>query len=194
MVTASSASYAELQRSGIELGVAPLPHYDDVRGAPHHTMIGGAGLWAMSGHKQAEYRGVARFLSWLARPEIQADWHQRTGYVPLTRAAYEQTAQKGFYATHPGHEIAIKQLLLNQPTRESRGIRLGAFPEIRAIIEEELEAVWDGKKPPKLALDNAAERGNALLRRFESAHGGGAKAASPARSAKPAPKEPRGKK
>lgn len=172
MVTASSASYAELQRSGVELGVAPLPHYDDVRGAPHHTLIGGAGLWAMSGHKPGEYRAVARFLSWLARPEVQAEWHQKTGYVPLTRAAYEQTAQKGFYAANPGHEIAIKQLLLNQPTRESRGIRLGAFPEIRAIIEEELEAVWDGKKPPKLALDNAAERGNALLRRFEQANGG----------------------
>jgi sn-glycerol 3-phosphate transport system substrate-binding protein len=90
--------------------------------------------------------------------------------VPLTRAAYELTAQKGFYKSNPGHEIAIKQLLLNQPTKESRGIRLGDFPEIRAILEQELETVWEGKAPPKLALDRAADRGNQLLRKFESQH------------------------
>jgi sn-glycerol 3-phosphate transport system substrate-binding protein len=173
MVTASSSSYADLRgEAKFDFGVAQLPYYDDIRGAPHHTLIGGAGLWALSGKKPADYRGVARFLAWLARPEVQAEWHQRTGYVPVTRAAYELTAQKGFYRDNPGHEIAIKQLLLTQPTRESRGIRLGEFQAIRAIVEEELETVWDGKAPPKLALDRAAERGNVLLRRFESAHRG----------------------
>ena len=171
MVTASSASAADLRAAAkFDFGVAQLPYYDDIRGAPHHTLIGGAGLWALSGKKAADYRGVARFLGWLARPEVQAEWHQRTGYVPVTRAAYELTAQKGYYKEHPGSEIAIKQLLLNQPTRESRGIRLGEFPAIRAILEEELETVWEGKAPPKLALDRAAERGNVLLRRFEAAN------------------------
>lgn len=171
MLTASSSSAATLLADAkFEVGFAQLPYYDDIRGAPHHTLIGGAGLWAMAGKRPAEYKAVARFLGWLARPEVQADWHQRTGYVPLTRAAYERTAQAGFYRTHPGYEIAIRQLLLNQPTRESRGIRLGSFPAIRAILEEELEAVWEGKVPPKLALDRAAERGNELLRRFEAAH------------------------
>jgi len=174
MVTAASSSYAELRREAkFDFGVAQLPHYDDIRGAPHHTMIGGAALWALAGKKSAEYRGVAKFLAWLARPEVQAEWHQRTGYVPVTRAAYELTAQKGFYRENPGHEIAIKQLLLNQPTRESRGIRLGDFQNIRLILEEELESVWSGKAPPKLALDRAAERGDLLLRKFEREHRGG---------------------
>ena len=186
MVTASSSSYAELRRdAAFDFGVAQLPYYDDIRGAPHHSMIGGAGLWAMAGKKAAENRATAKFLAWLARPEVQADWHQRTGYVPVTRAAYELTAQKGFYKENPGHEIAIKQLLLNQPTRESRGIRLGELQAIRAIIEEELEAVWEGKVPPKLALDQAAARGDVLLRKFEREHRGGTEAGRPA---------PRGKK
>ena len=171
MVTASSASYAELRaQAKFDFGVAQLPYYDDIRGAPHHTLIGGGGLWALGGKKPAEYRALAKFLAWLARPEVQAEWHQSTGYVPVTRAAYELTAQSGFYRQNPGHEIAIKQLLLNQPTKESRGIRLGEFPEIRAILEQELETVWEGKVPPKLALDRAADRGNQLLRRFEAAN------------------------
>ena len=153
-------------------------------------MIGGAGLWVLAGKKTAEYRGVAKFLAWLARPEVQAEWHQRTGYVPVTRAAYELTAQKGFYKDSPGHEIAIRQLLLNQPTRESRGIRLGEFQQIRTILEEELESVWDGRVAPKLALDRAAERGDLLLRKFEREHRAWAEPGVPARTPrgpKPAP-------
>lgn len=171
MVTASSASYAALRAEAkFDFGAAQLPHYDDIKGAPHHTLIGGAGLWTLGGKKPNEYRAAAKFLAWLAQPAVQAEWHQATGYVPVTRAAYDLTAQSGFYKQNPAHEIAIKQLLLNAPTRESRGIRLGEFPEIRAILEQELEQVWEGKIPPKLALDRAADRGNQLLRKFEAAN------------------------
>jgi len=168
MVTTASSSYAQLRSAAkFDFGAAQLPYYDDIKGAPNHSLINGGGLWAMAGKTPAENRGMARFLAWLAKPDIQAEWHQRTGFVPVTRAAYERTAQSGFYKANPGHEIAIRQLLLNQPTRESRGIRLGNFAAIRAIIEEELEPVWEDKVPPKLALDRAAERGDALLRKFE---------------------------
>ncbi len=189
MLTAASSSAAELRRAaGFDFGVAQLPYYDDVKGAPHHSLIGGAGLWVLAGKASGDYRGVAKFLAYLARPQVQAEWHQRTGYVPVTRAAYELTRDQGFYAVHPGQEIAIRQLLLNSPTRESRGIRIGEFQKIREIIEEELESVWDGKKPPKLALDNAAERGNELLRKFELAHRGGVEPEVPARTSRRAKK------
>ena len=182
MVTASSSSYADLRREAkFDFGTAQLPYYDDVRGAPHHTMIGGAALWVLAGGKSAEYRGVAKFIAWLARPEVQAEWHQRTGYVPVTRAAYERTAQSGFYKEHPGHEIAIRQLMLNHPTQESRGIRLGEFQQIRWILEEELEGVWKGEVAPKLALDRAAERGDVLLRRFELENRKGSEPTAPQR-------------
>lgn len=169
MLTASSASYAALRREmQFEFAVATLPYYDDVRGAPHHSLIGGAGLWLLAGRPAAEVRGAVKFLAFLARPEIQAEWHQRTGFVPVTQAAYERTRAQGFYDAHPGHEVAIRQLLLQKPAREARGIRLGAFAAIRAILEDELELVWRGEKAPRDALDEAAERGNALLRRFEA--------------------------
>ncbi|NGE72137.1 sn-glycerol-3-phosphate ABC transporter substrate-binding protein, partial [Escherichia coli] len=46
-------------------------------------------------------------------------------------------------------------------------IRLGNFPQIRQVIDEELESVWAGKKAPKETLDTAVARGNELLVRFE---------------------------
>ena len=95
MVTAASSSYAQLRSEAkFDFGVAQLPYYDDIRGAPHHSLISGGGLWAAAGKTHAEYRGVARFLAWLARPEIQAEWHQRTGYVPVTRAAYRSEERR----------------------------------------------------------------------------------------------------
>jgi sn-glycerol 3-phosphate transport system substrate-binding protein len=190
MLTAASSSSAGLRRSAnFDFGVAQLPFYDDVKGAPHHSLIGGAGIWVLAGRKSGDYRGAARFLAFLARPEVQAEWHQRTGYVPVTHAAYEYTQKQGFYDVHPGQRIAIQQLLLNAPSRESRGIRLGEFPKIREILEEELEKVWDGSVPPKLALDNAAERGNTLLRKFEQANRGGVEPGVPVRTKRRAAKK-----
>jgi sn-glycerol 3-phosphate transport system substrate-binding protein len=165
MLTSSSASYAGLRKAAhFDLAVAQLPYYDDFDDAPQNTLIGGSALWPLSGHPAAEYRGVASFLTYLSRPDVQAEWHQRTGDVPLTRAAYELTRKQGFYRSHPWHEIAVRQLSL-EPTEDSRGIRLGNLRSIRGIIDEELESVWSGSKSPLDALNAAVRRGNLLLER-----------------------------
>ena len=182
MLTAASSSSADLRRlAKFDFGVGQLPYYDDIKGAPHHSLIGGGGLWALAGKKPAEYRAAAKFLAWLMRPEVQAEWHQRTGYVPVTQAAYELTREQGFYGAHPGQEIAIKQLL-RSAKGDSRGIRLGDFEHVRAILDEELEGAWNDTVPPKLALDRAAERGNEVLRRFERENRGGAEPPTPKRA------------
>ncbi len=170
LLTASSSSYANLRRAArFDFGVAQLPYYDDFPDAPQNTLIGGAGLWAMGGKTRAEYRAVAAFITYLSKPEVQAHWHQTTGYVPITKAAYELTEKSGFYLSHPGHQVAVRQLLLRNPTSESKGIRLGHFLQIRSIIEEELEAVWADRKTPLDAVNAAVERGNALLEQFDRA-------------------------
>ena len=155
--------------------MSQLPYYEDVKGAPQNTIIGGASLWVMGGKKPAEYKGVAKFFTFLSSPAIQAEWHQKTGYVPITKAAYELTKKEGFYEKNPGTDVAIQQLSLHTPTVNSKGIRLGYFPQIRTILDEELEAVWAQKKGPKQALDDAVERGNAELVKFERANKKGAR-------------------
>jgi sn-glycerol 3-phosphate transport system substrate-binding protein len=164
LLTASSASYDRLRDAAqFDFGVAQLPYYDDFDDAPQNTLAGGSGLWVIAGLPAAEYRGVARFLAYLSSIDVQAFWHQRTGYVPITAAAYELSRRQGFYRGHPEHEIAVRQLLLKQPTEDSRGVRLGELRRIRGIIHEELEAVWSGAKPPLEALNTAVRRGNLLL-------------------------------
>jgi len=81
----------------------------------------------LKGRPIAEYKGVAKFFVFLSRPEIQARWHQASGYLPITRAAYELTRKQGFYDRNPGTEISIKQITLKEPTANTKGLRLGSF-------------------------------------------------------------------
>ncbi|GGE81304.1 sn-glycerol-3-phosphate ABC transporter substrate-binding protein UgpB [Stappia taiwanensis] len=169
--TESSAGYAGVKaEADFAFDIRPLPYWAGTEGAPQNTIIGGASLWVMAGHKDEEYAGVAEFLNFLSSADIQASWHQNTGYLPITMAAYEQTKDAGFYKENPGTDIAILQMTGKAPTANSKGLRLGSFDQIRGIIDEELEAVWSGDKTAQAALDNAVARGNQLLRRFEQAN------------------------
>ena len=173
MLTASSASYGNLVRGvKFDLAVLPLPYYDDINEAPYNTLMGGASLWAMTGKTAAEYKGVARLFAYLSQAEVQAAWHQNTGYLPITRAAYDLTRKSGYYEKNPGTDVPMRELLAAKrvPQAFSRGIRLGNHLLIRAVVDEELEQAWAAVKPPKQALDDAVKRGNDLLRRFERAN------------------------
>jgi sn-glycerol 3-phosphate transport system substrate-binding protein len=166
----SSATRADIKaNSKFEVGYGIMPYWPDVAGAPQNTIIGGATLWVLRDRPRAEYKGVAKFFSFLSKPEVQAAWHQNTGYLPITRAAFELTRKQGFYDRNPGADISIEQITLKPPTENSKGLRLGSFVLIRDVIDDELEQAFSGKKSAQAAMDSAVERGNRLLRQFERA-------------------------
>jgi sn-glycerol 3-phosphate transport system substrate-binding protein len=172
MLTGSSGLYGNAKKNAkFAFGLAPLPSYPDVPGTPQNTVIGGASLWVMSGKPADHYKGVASFFNYLSSPEVQSASHKRTGYLPITTAAYELTEKSGFYKENPGTDVAVTQMI-RKTTDKSRGIRLGNLLQIRTIIDEELEQVWGGKKSAKEALDAAVQRGNEQLEKFEKANKG----------------------
>jgi len=165
MLTDSTSAYGDIARNArFDYAISPLPHHDDARGAPANTLIGGASLWVIAGKSLDEYKGVARFLNFLSQREVQAEWHQQTGYLPITRAAHELSRRQGYYDRHPGIDSPLQAMIARPQGVHSRGIRLRHFVAIRAIIDEELEAVWSGDKPAARALADVVERGDRLLR------------------------------
>jgi sn-glycerol 3-phosphate transport system substrate-binding protein len=170
-MTLNSSAYYGLAKAGAKFpfGLGELPYYPDVKGAPQNSIIGGASLWVMSGKTAKEYKGVAEFLSFLSTTPQQVRWHETTGYLPITKAAYEATRASGFYEKNPGLDLPIIQMTGKPPTENSRGLRFGNFLQIRDIIAEELEGAFSGKETAQQALDNAVRRGNVLLRQFEAA-------------------------
>ena len=164
---------------------AELPHW----GAPYKkatSIIGGATLWVLKGKPQAEYRGVARFLDFLARPEQQMWWHVNTGYLAISNTAVRNLEQGYHFVKQPKQYTAFAQLTGLPPTppaamkdkkgpapkpervatANSSGLRLGSFVQIREVIESELENVFAGKKTAKQGLDDAVAKSNALLKEF----------------------------
>ena len=171
MLTSSTGAQANIRRNAkFDWSVNFLPYYDDVPGAPQNSIIGGASLWVMAGKTNNAYKGVAKFFAFLSRPEVQEDWHVSTGYVPITMAAYQLTRKSGYYDKNPGADVAVKQLTYKAPTANSKGLRFGNYVQGREVIEEEMEAVFSGKKDAKTALDEAVKRGNEILRKFEAAN------------------------
>ena len=170
IITNSSGSLATIKKyAKFNFGTGMMPYDASVKGAPQNAIIGGASLWVLSGKDPAVYKGVAKFLAYLSSAPVAAKWHQDTGYLPITTAAYDLTRQQGFYEKNPGSDTAIRQMLNKPPLPFTKGLRLGNMPQIRTVIDEELEQVWAQKKTPQQALDSSVSRGDELLRRFEKA-------------------------
>jgi sn-glycerol 3-phosphate transport system substrate-binding protein len=146
---------------------APMPYYPDAAGAPQNSIIGGASLWVMRGKKPEEYKGVAKFFAFLSETDRQVYLHEESGYLPITKAAYEKTKADGFYQKNPVLETPLKELTNKEPTENSRGLRFGNMVQMRDVWAEEIEAALAGQKTAKEALDAAVARGNAILRTFE---------------------------
>jgi sn-glycerol 3-phosphate transport system substrate-binding protein len=164
----SSATRADILKNvKFDVGFGRLPFWPDVAGAPRNTIIGGATLWVLRDRPREEYKGVAKFFAFLSKPEVQSAWHEATGYLPITKAAYELSRDRGFYDRNPGASISVEQMMSGMPTENSKGLRLGSFVLVRDVIEDEMEQAFAAKKSAQEAMDSAAERGNRLLRQFE---------------------------
>ncbi|BBF22708.1 sn-glycerol-3-phosphate ABC transporter substrate-binding protein UgpB [Sutterella megalosphaeroides] len=162
----SSATLANIRRNAdFEFMTLPMPYYPDVEGAPQNTALGGASLWAMAGKSEAENKCVADFFHYLSDPQVQANNHMRTGYLPVTLKAFEIAKASGYYEKNPGADVPVKQML--KTTEKSRGIRLGYLPNIRTIVDEEFEKIWTGGQSAADALAAVVRRGNEQLARFE---------------------------
>lgn len=163
ILTESSGGIGDMIKSGMEFTTGPLPYYPEAAGAPQNTVPGGASLWVFAGKSAGEYKGIAKFFTFLAQTPVQARLHQVSGYLPVTFAAYEQTKKDGFYEKNPGREQPILQMMGKAPTDNSRGIRLVNMPAVRDIQNEEIEALLAGKQDAKTAMNRAVERSNAAI-------------------------------
>jgi sn-glycerol 3-phosphate transport system substrate-binding protein len=169
-MNSSAGRAAVVANTDFEVGFAPLPYYDDIIDPPMNSIIGGATLWVLQGRPEAEYEAVAAFFEYLSQPDVQAGWHQDTGYLPITNAAYELGIEQGYYEANPGSDTSIKQMTRVEPNENSKGLRFGSYTQIRDLIDEEFESVLSGEKTGIEALDSLVQRGNSMLREFEAAN------------------------
>lgn len=163
----SSAFIGGLSRAAagkFEWGTGNLPR---MPGYPQgNSIIGGATLWVMKGHKGGDYKGVATFFRFLASTEQQAWWHQNTGYIPISNASLKALEATDHFQKNPFQRQAFQQISSGKTTANSQGIRLGNFVAVRDAIEGEMENIFAGKKAARQGLDDAVKKSNEILKEF----------------------------
>jgi multiple sugar transport system substrate-binding protein len=163
VLTTASGSIGEIMKDAkFTIGVAPLPFYEEGARQPVNTLVGGSALWAIEGRTKDVYNGIAAFLAYLVTPVVATEWHQKTGSLPWTSAAYLVSERTGFYDKYPGLAGVMKTAATSQAAT-SRGIRLPNYDKVRDVMDQQLDAIWSGAKPPKLGLDDAVRLGDIAM-------------------------------
>jgi sn-glycerol 3-phosphate transport system substrate-binding protein len=162
MLTSDAWANSRLRNApGVELGIAPLPHHDDLYDGRQHTLAAGSSLWIGAGYPAREYRVAARFIRFLIAPDMQIALARSGGFLPLTETARD--------AMRTSLLMKDEEQALDVAYASLRGkgglhpLRVSTLDPVRIVVDEELEQVWAGKKPAKAALDTAVKRGNAIL-------------------------------
>ncbi|QVQ29200.1 extracellular solute-binding protein [Achromobacter deleyi] len=161
VLTANSGAFGQfLATKSLSFGVAPLPYYDQATKEGGKPFVSGSALWALDGHPQAQEKATAQFLAWLSKPVVAAEWHQRTGYLPLTEAAF-RASDVSFYSRIPGAQTLIASMSA-KPVANSRGFRMANYERIEPVLNKELTDAFEGKVPPVAALNNAASQARSI--------------------------------
>lgn len=161
VLTASSSALGRLLASkGLNFGIAPLPYYAQVTKTPGKPFVSGAALWAMEGHPAPQDKATVEFLAWLSKPVVAAEWHQNTGYLPLTEAAF-RASEVSFYNRIPGAQAVVASMRA-QPAVTARGFRVNNYDRIQAVLSRQLDDALDGKTPPVAALTSAISQARVI--------------------------------
>ena len=168
----SSGSFGGLLQKdlGFEFSAVELPDWEAGTPEPTQTFIGGAALFAMSGKSDEENKATAEFFRFLTAPETQYFWHQETGYVPITEAAYEAAKADGHYDRYPAAEVGVNQLQAKAGDN-TKGYRMGFYVQIRDIMNREYGRILTGETDVESAFQNIEAEANELLARFAKTQG-----------------------
>jgi sn-glycerol 3-phosphate transport system substrate-binding protein len=168
----SSGSFGGLLQKDLpfEFSATELPYWEAVTAEPTQTFIGGAALFAMSGQSDEENKATAEFFRFLTAPETQYFWHQETGYVPITEAAYDAAKADGHYDRFPAAEVGVNQLQAKAGDN-TKGYRMGFYVQIRDIMNREYGRILTGETDVETAFKTIEEEANELLARFAKTQG-----------------------
>ena len=159
VLTASSNAFPTFKRTAkFEIGIAQLPHHDDVPGSPQNTLADGPAMWVGAGKSAAQYKTAARFVAFLLEPQNQVEMQVNLGSLPLNRAGLLASGSELLRSDLLNVTTAIAQLTNKPATNASRASRLAGESMVRRVLNEDLDNLWADRKPATGALDSAVTR------------------------------------
>lgn len=166
----SSAHIADyVADSDFEVGTTSLPYPDGVD--PKGAQIGGNSHWIMANQSEEAQEAAWEFLKFLSSAENQAFWSVNTGYFPIRRDARDEQVLKDAYKETPQLKTPVEQLDATKAIPETGGAAIGVIPEMRQVIEDQIERLYDGSATPEEALKDSADKVTKAIEKYNKITG-----------------------
>jgi len=121
------------------------------------TVVGGEYLAIF---KQSKHPKEAwKFLKWMIRPDVQAFWAMKSGYLPIRHAVHNVPEFQKYLTENPDFKVFVDQMDVGQAQRP---IDYGAL-EVTQNVSQAIERSTLGKVDIKKALDEAAVKSNKAI-------------------------------
>lgn len=148
-----------------ETVVSRMPYNAEV--GYNGNIIGGATLWLNNGLSEEVETGALMFLNWFSNPENAGEWHQLTGYIPITNTAFQMLSDDGWFEETPNAAVANVQLDLVPTT----GALIGNFVAIRDVYTAAMEEILINGASVEDVLADANDDANLLLEEYNLLYG-----------------------
>ncbi len=123
--------------------------------------IGGASLVMFNGQSEDSKKAGWKFIKWLSSSETLGGWSRFTGYFAPRKSTYETAAMKEFIARNPDAKVALDQLPFAKPWFATY-----QTVAVRKALEDEIQAMMNGKKKADQALKDAQKKADELMRPY----------------------------
>jgi sn-glycerol 3-phosphate transport system substrate-binding protein len=150
--------------NGFELGTGYMPYPENSE--RQGVIVGGASMWMSGGHPDNEMKAATDFVTWFTNTENAVRWHKATGYFPIRKSSVTVLDGQDWFQRNPAYKAAFDQLLNTKDTPATRGAVIGAFPEVRTIIEQAIEKVLAGQATVDEALEQAKKEADKAIQDY----------------------------
>ncbi|NGP45249.1 ABC transporter substrate-binding protein [Bacillaceae bacterium SIJ1] len=165
IVDTSSNAVPAIEDASFDLGIAKYPVADGVE--PHGSVIGGASLWIFDDIPEETQHAAWDFVQYLLEPDTQVKWTTNTGYYPVSTDVYENELYKTHLENYPQVQATLDQLHLAEVSPVTQGAYIGVYPDIRIIIEDQVEKILEGSLTIDEALDQANDEVTEVLQQYQ---------------------------
>ncbi len=157
-----SSSHIEKVSSdaSFNVGVAFVPGGDELR--REGVVTSGSSVWVSKEIDNEQQEGALKFLTYFLTPEVQAEWHVKTGYLAINPKSVDEEIVQSKWEDQPFYQVVMDQLHDAESSSVNQGALFAAHRESRQAIVSALEKMYEGKDY-QTALAEAAERTNTAM-------------------------------
>jgi sn-glycerol 3-phosphate transport system substrate-binding protein len=142
-----------------DFGVAPMPKAtaDGKGGSP----TGGGNFYIFKDSTPEQQQAAFKFAKWMTSPENAAQWSIDTGYVAVTKSAWETDKMKAYVQKVPQALVARDQLAVSVAEFSTHDNQ-----RVTKLLNDNLQAVVTNAKTPKQAMEDAQAGAKRILRSY----------------------------